>query len=493
MHEIINKISNLTLNTTEEEVYESLSELKSAIIQNGDISKSILGNYNLLKSFENYSNESEQNALMVCEIIEFCLSNLVLQDQNSFVTIEQILNINCFTRIAIRKLQKDCNEISKFVPKSTILLIINCLKSPQVQIGPPSIELLENFLSNEFLDDADIKRELNSCTEVNQSEIKCRIYDVAVALASKGFSYFEKTRFILEKIINELNTNDSDILLQMNLLEILQGLCAQDYGLNYLEEKGVLQNLARKIQTLNENPLISLLIPSLMKFFSTVASAFPQKIYNNYSPLIDLLFECLMNDEDSTLFYAALDTLGSITKYDDGKRSMDATFGEQICHVLSKIYQSITNYPSEIKVRAFQCLENVFYTDDNEPINNQIAYISRKWLQSIFATPNSFSTLLNYCNMPFDDILLSAFSFLKSIVKHEFGQKKVAETGGFFEFLLNRKPGTIFEVKQKRYEVIEILAKSNEFNANQIALFNKYVREGPNFVEPMSQIDFEPS
>jgi hypothetical protein len=429
--------------------------------------------------------------MMVGEIVEICLSNLPLQDPASFIIIEQLMGIGCFTRFAVRKLQKDSNEISKCVPKSTLLLVIDCLKSPQVQIGPPSIELLVHFLSNDFLDDADVKRELDSCAEVQETEIKCRVYDVAVGVAAKGFSYFEKVRFILDRIACELLRSDSDVLLQMNLLEILKGLLAQDYGFNYLEERGVLQNLAKKIATISEDPLLNLCIPSLMKFFGNVAAACPQKIFNNYSPLLDLLLECLLNDEDTSLTYAALDTLGNLCKYDDGKRSMDAAFGERVCLVLSKIYQSIANYPSEIKACAFQCLENVFHIEDGA-INNQIAYISQKWIESVFGA-GSFTTLLNYCNMPFEDLSLSAFGLLKSVVKHQTGRQQVAATGGLVEFLLDRKAGASYEVKRKRFEVIEILSQSSEFNATQITQFNKYVREGANFVEPMVQVEYEPS
>jgi hypothetical protein len=429
----------------------------------------------------------------VCEIIEICLSNLTLQDPASFVIIEQLIGIDMFRRFAVRKLQQDCGEISKYVPKSTVLLVIECIKSPQVQIGPPAISLLVNCITNELLDDGDIKRELDSCGDVVQSEIKCRIYEVGVEIAVKGFSFFEKVRFLLDRIVADLQRNTSDdILLQMNLLEIAQGLCKQDYGLDYLEEKGILQNMARRVGTINDDPLINLLIPSLMKFFANIAIVNPQMIFNNYSHLVDLLFDCLINDEDTTLTYVSLDTLGNLCRFDDGKRSMDATFGERMCQVLSKVYQSISRYPSEIKIRAFQCLESVFYVNDNEQVNNQIQYILQKWIESVFSAGN-FSSLLNYCNVPFEDLSLSAFGFLVSIVKHPAGQKKVAVTGGWIEFLLNRKIGSTHDVKQKRFAVIEILARSNEFNATHIALLNKYVREGANFVEPMSQVEFEPS
>ena len=53
MQEIINRINNLSLESNEEEVGELLSELKNSLIQNPDVSKSIL-NANFINSVENW-------------------------------------------------------------------------------------------------------------------------------------------------------------------------------------------------------------------------------------------------------------------------------------------------------------------------------------------------------------------------------------------------------------------------------------------------------
>lgn len=57
MYEIINQISSLSIDSPEQLIIESLAELKSSLIQNADLSKSVL-NSNFLKSLENLSKES---------------------------------------------------------------------------------------------------------------------------------------------------------------------------------------------------------------------------------------------------------------------------------------------------------------------------------------------------------------------------------------------------------------------------------------------------
>lgn len=115
---------------------------------------------------------------LLCEILEISLSYLKLQGENDFLIIEKILELKPFSAVAVKKLQSDCREISA-VPKSTILSLINCLKSRETNVGPPAIKLLTQFLTNDLLDDGDIRRELVTCTESSVSEVKCRIYEVA--------------------------------------------------------------------------------------------------------------------------------------------------------------------------------------------------------------------------------------------------------------------------------------------------------------------------
>jgi hypothetical protein len=56
MHEIIKKISDLSLESSGDEVLEKLGELKSDLIKNGDLAKSVF-NANFLHAIENLSKE----------------------------------------------------------------------------------------------------------------------------------------------------------------------------------------------------------------------------------------------------------------------------------------------------------------------------------------------------------------------------------------------------------------------------------------------------
>ncbi|KAL7021961.1 hypothetical protein ACKWTF_012087 [Chironomus riparius] len=491
MQEIINRINNLSLESNEEEVGELLNELKNSLIQNPDVSKSIL-NANFINSVENWI-QLDNVTLMCQDILDISLSHFKIADSDSFGIIELLLKSSPpIQRIAIRKLQTDCLAISAFVPKSTVLLLIKCLNSEHVNIGPATIKLLVECLREDLLNDADIIHQLSPSLDTTKTEALCRIYEVCVRIGIKNFTSFEKVQLIIDKCVSNL-TSGSDVLLQLNLLDILQSLCLRDYGLSYLENKNVLQNLSRKIEDINEDPLSGLLLPGLMKFFGGVASLYPQKIFQNYSSLFDLLFNCILEDHPS-LIYSALDTLGYLSKSDECKKSLDNDFGHKFVQVVEHVYQNIPNYPNDVKVRALLCLEQVFAPDDyEEMINNQITSICEKWCIGLFGPSKDFSTLLNICKTPFDDLSTAAFKLVKSLAIYSFGQEGIAKTGGFVEYLMSRKSGSTLELKQKKYEVIEILARSSIFDATLIAQFRKYIREGINFVEPMSEVSLESS
>lgn len=430
-------------------------------------------------------------ALTCNDILDISLSYFKIADSDSFGIIEMLLKSTPqITRIAIRKLQHDCKEISSFVPKSTILSLINCLNSDH--IGPASINLLIEFLRDDLLDDDEIMHQLSSSLDTSKTEAMCRVYEVCVGIGIKKFTSFEKVQFIIERCLNHLTSGSDDVLLQLNLLEIIQKLCSKDYGFSYLESKNVLQNLARKVEGINEDPLSALLLPGLMKFFGSVAAIYPQKIFQSYSFLFDLLFNCIL--EDTSLIYSALSTLGYLSKSEDCKKMLDGQvpFRNKFIQILAHIYHNISNYPNDVKLRALDCLQNAFALDDeDEMINNQIASICENWYIGIFGT--DMSSLLNICKTPFDDLSTAAFDLLKSLSFYAFGQEGIARTAGFLEFLLDRKVGTSIELKQKKYEVIEILARSSVFDATVIAQFSKYLRNGVNYVEPMTEVSFESS
>jgi hypothetical protein len=182
-------------------------------------------------------------------------------------------------------------------------------------------------------------------------------------------------------------------------------------------------------------------VSGLMKFFGNVAIVFPDKIFNAYPALIHTLFTCIFSN-DFQLLFTALDTFGNLAKFSDGKRALDSLDGDQCLKVLQHIAKTIPTYPSELKVRALNCFEGVFFVDDLGAQNNQINYICQKWFGVVFGA--DLTALLFFSQNPFEDIAMAAFKLLRSLMGLDFGQRAVAATGGYFRMPLTfRESSTI--------------------------------------------------
>lgn len=393
--------------------------------------------------------------------------------------------------IGIKRLQHIGKNISSSCPKSLILQMINCLKSNQVNIGPPCIYILRDFLSDQILEDADIKYQLTVVLESADPATRCRLYEISTYLAVQKYSSFTKISFIIDHAVNELSSGE-DVLLHLNLMEILQSLCLQDYGLAYLEEKHVLRNLTKRIEGGSENAFISLLLPGIMKFFGSVAIRYPKKFFREYASIYDLLFNCLLEDE-LVMINVALDSLGCLSRFNESKKAIDTTFGAKYCQVITHIYHNISNYPSDVKPRAFNCLANMFTLEEGSEgmVNNQTLYICEKWYTHIFGSSHDLTSLLNFCKNPFEDLSQSAFEFVKILAVFQFGQQGISNTGGFIEYLLDRNKSISFELKTLKFEIVETLSRSTVFDAITLARLSQYVREGINFIQPVGAVSFD--
>lgn len=419
-----------------------------------------------------------------------CMTNLKLSDEPGLSDIVEMLVKHPNARVqtvGVRFVEKSLMLSPALHNVGIVLLFIKSLKSTETSVGVPSIQILVDLLGiRNFCDDPAIKQQLLSAINAHNEVITLRVYSVAIGVARKSAVMLDKMQFLLEKCIDEIDKND--LLVLLNVLEVLKDLCLESFGLVYLENKGVFTKLMKRVETTNEDPLASILIPGLMKFFGNVAVVFPDKIINAYPALINMLFDCLLSN-DFQLMYTALDTLAALGKFDNGKRALDSIDGEQCLKVLSHIAKTISNYPSDLKVRVLNCFEHVFWIDPAGGGNNQINYICQKWFRGIF--DQDLATLLGYCHSPFDDISMAAFKCLHSLVHHDFGQRAVASTGGFAEYLLDRNTKASHEVKQIKYEIIQTLAESNAFDAAVTLRLQKYVREGFNYVQGITEVAFE--
>jgi hypothetical protein len=191
------------------------------------------------------------------------MSNLKLTDEPDLSDIVDkiIKHPNAKVKtVAVRFVEKNLSLCPALHNTSTLTLFIECLKSPEVSIGIPSIQILSELLSTgSFVDDPAMRQQLLTVLATSDETIALRIYSIAVNVVRKNPAMLDKMEFVLERCVSDVGKND--VLVMMNVLEVLKDLCLESFGLVYLENKGVFEQLMKKIENIEEDPLAGILIP----------------------------------------------------------------------------------------------------------------------------------------------------------------------------------------------------------------------------------------
>lgn len=211
------------------------------------------------------------------------------------------------------------NEIDRIIKQAPnqsfsqniVIAVLNCLDK-QEKTGILAVKILPKILPK-LLADHSVHINLNrllTCSDL----IRCRVYDVCIATAKESQDNLEYVAYVIDRLCTDLDTND--ILLELNILDFLSDLAQSDHGWIYLENKGIFKKITEKVDTIDNNPLKSLLFPGYMKFFGNIALKQPAKIIQGFplfiNSMFDLLLECIVSDTDGTTLPVIFDALGEI-------------------------------------------------------------------------------------------------------------------------------------------------------------------------------------
>ncbi|XP_058834476.1 26S proteasome non-ATPase regulatory subunit 5 [Topomyia yanbarensis] len=475
-------LANLQLEQSRKTV---LAEIKSTLISanNTEISHSCLKSPELLDCLEDANSEQ---TMLACDILSLCLSNLSIDEPAEVKNvIEKSLShanpkVQTFGLRELRRLLGTQPDL--FANETLILLVIKCLASEDISVGTPSIELLVLLLPR-FVNLRGIQENLESLLRKNEI-IRCRLYEVAVKLSLQSEELLNTMEKILQNAVKELDVED--VLLQLNVLQVLSELAVNNHGMAYLENNGVFDNLLRKIDKLDDDPLASILIPGLMKFYGSIAAMHPSKIYEGYPKIASLLFDSIVSDDLSVL-PVAYDTLGCLANTNEGKRQLHYKHGASLKKTLKHFNTIIRNLPNDLKERLLHCLQSLFSIDT---VDNQITTITQTWYNYMTEEEN-LNLIMDYIKNPFPDMRRAALALLKAVIGHRWGQVYMLNTGGFMEYILDRKQEVDKDVIVDKYEIIRQLASSTVFDAQTIFELKKYVAEGAFYVQGITEVAIE--
>ncbi|XP_063704135.1 26S proteasome non-ATPase regulatory subunit 5 [Culicoides brevitarsis] len=469
----------------------ALNELKSHLITKGKddaaIYDQVLSSKNL---FECLNETNSEDSTLACDVLAICMSNLELEKsiQNTNLLGSALTHHNPKVQalgcVEISRILRNCPNGIKDV--NLVISLIDCLKSEELNVSLPCIPILVQLLP-QFLDISTVMSRFLGTLDAEAS-VKCRSYEIAVKIAKVSADRLNHMDGVLEKAVADLES--TDILFQLNMIEILSELAENDHGLLYLENKGVFTKLLKEIEQISQNPLSNFVIPGLMKFYARIATKYPEKVFEQFPQVIFALFECLVISLDYTILPTALDTLGVLARSRTGKIFLENTFGPQMKQTLHDMGANIQNLPTDLKIRILECLDNVFYTNPEEN-DNQVACITESWYKIVSQNDQSLQFVFKYIQNPFPDIKGASYSLLKTLCHVKWGHERLNKTGGLIEYLLDRSTESDKDLKIVKYEIICLLAESNVFPPRILVQLKSYVSEGAFFVRGMTEVAVE--
>lgn len=477
-------LANLQLEETRK---NALTEIRNTLISfnSSSISNSFLKSPELLSCLEDANSEQ---TLLACDILSICMSTLVIDETTEVKNVieKSLSHVNPKVQtFGLRELARILDSPPEnFVNETLILLVIKCLASDDTSVGTPSIELLRLMLPK-FVQLRSVQEHLEGLLSKGDV-VRCRLYELAVKLGRQSEELLSSVEKFLQKAVQELD--GSDVLLQLSVLQILSELSVGNHGMAYLENNGVFGKVMVKIERLEEDPLAAILVPGLMKFYGSIAAIHPAKVYDGYPKVLELLFECLQS-EDLSILPTAYDTLGCISQTSEGKRQIHYKYGAPLKKTLQHFSTVIRNLPNDLKIRLLNCLRSMFFIDSVNA-DNQITTITQTWYDYLSEQDN-LNLVMEYIRNPFPDMKRAALGLLKAIVGHRWGQTYLLNTGGFMEYLLDRKQEADKDVVLDKYEVIRLLASSMVFDEQAASELRRYVSEGAFYVRGITEVAIE--
>ena len=224
----------------------------------------------------------------------------------------------------ILQLELAANDLnSAAVFSSNLDLVLACLRSVAsdelviaVKASRVLICLTKQGDAGNVLIQAAVVEEMRKLCLKNDT-VRYRIYDILISL---GCTSDEKLASIhnaklIQPLIEEALNND--ILVQLNALELLRNLSAPLHGRVYLEQEKIVDKLIDALSASVGDPLASLIVPGLLKFFGTFAHFQPEMLVK-YPLFTEILFN-LMNDDNMGIVIVAMETISFIATTAEGK------------------------------------------------------------------------------------------------------------------------------------------------------------------------------
>jgi len=296
--------------------------------------------------------------------------------------------------------------------------------------------------------------ELKRVQESNSTN-RYRVFECVVGIAAKSAPALEfcAVSGFLDDLLGDLDGDD--VLAQLNCVSLLADLSAFEHGLHFLERIGTVAKMESLLNQTDTDPMASLLLPGIVKFFGNLMYLYPEQISSRWSSMVSKVIG-LVPQPDPALAPTAIDTLGLIGSSPIGKTALNSIGGNRmnvaIGHMGTLVFSSATS--SEIRIRTMESLEHLFKLPPDVQ-NENLLNLTQSWFAHTSSRP--MAELMRLCQLPFLNVRCAALSIIKSIADQPWGQRTLKNHPGFQEYILNRETESEIQGWTIKYSVIQTL------------------------------------
>ncbi|XP_054156843.1 26S proteasome non-ATPase regulatory subunit 5-like [Oppia nitens] len=379
-----------------------------------------------------------------------------------------------------------------------LIKVIRLFAKQQTSIAKHCRSIVLNIAKSNTLGDKFFEKDIHELLVVTKSVsdiVQMRVYDILVAIASTSHTNFYKVEGFghLANLLTDFNVcSKTDPLLTLNILQILTDLGATTFGNDYLQSSEILKTIVRCLDTSDSDIFANLLIPGYVKIVATLAASDP-KILAKYPSVLTKL-KALLTDVDPSLVFCAIDGIAVMCYRNTGKEMVDKN------NDISKVFMStinnfLTNGSTEHKMRALNGLSNLLKLNESDYNSDLSTNFSYKWFQLFSPNDNKILVLLHIAKEPFIELRLAAMECIRVVTTFSWGQKELAATAGFLEYLLDRSTETTKHGKEAKYSIVKQLVGSpfisESFTKEAVIQLRAFYKEGPYYMGNDTAVSFE--
>lgn len=384
------------------------------------------------------------------------------------------------------------------------------------------------FTCSVFDDNQNLLESLVQISNQN-SILNFRVMEMFIRLGSISDNHLisiSEEKYNLSKHLNYFLNDTSDILSQLNCIELLGDLAMPAHGYYYCLKRGYLKKLINYL-SFSDDSEKALLVPSIIRLFAHVTRERPQETKENFPEFFHSLFQIAQDKNivnHSEMIALALETFCYLFEDNLVKKFYLENYNTDLVKLLERLLWIIKNCINDrIKINALRSIcelispdPTLIECDDVDIKWKNSHWLSSEWINiskeiyehitSLITHENFFNLCFCYAKEPFAENRKSAHFYFKALSQTEWGllllftpNKYICEETFLDGYLLNRSIELDKASLESKLETIKLMVANLESNPALVNIignvtFEKlkhYVNEGAFWARGESSVAFE--